>query len=547
MKIRLPRPIRRWRNSRYTIKRRLFTTFLFINVLFATNVELYLWSNYHRKDTINDLKKAVLAEKTIVNIRQNLNNIQRQVTLLGQSTDSAASAAAEEITQFKEQLQTVRQSIDSLLQLSTGEGRKPVETLSSTYAKLSASWLIFIENYGVHHATAIMEMAIRAEPLSQDILDRQVPALLDDEKRHVETATANFNDVAKLTDRITLIIFVLSGAIAAASFWVLSRYITRSVGELKLGAAAIGMGRLDHKVVLKNTDELGDLASTLNDMADNLSHARSQLTSANAELESRNRQIDEQRQVSEGLLLNILPAQIADELRQNDAVEPKYFEDVTILFTDFVGFTLSTEKLAAEDLVHRLNDYFTAFDQITTRYGIEKLKTIGDAYMCVAGMPVRSPSHPVDMVLAAFEMVRAVEELSSRPGGPNWAVRVGIHTGPVIAGVVGIRKFAFDVWGESVNYSSRMESSGAPNRINLSERTHSRVKDFIACEHRGKIQTKDKRELDMYFAEGVLPQLMDDPSRCPAPAFLRRYRTYFQKEPLAFPAFMTAPRAARVS
>src|SRR5438552_1561713 len=110
-------------------------------------------------------------------------------------------------------------------------------------------------------------------------------------------------------------------------------------------------------------------------------------------------------------------------------------------------------------------------------------------------MPVRSPSHPVDMVLAAFEMVRVVEQLSNRAGGPNWSVRVGIHTGPVISGVVGIHKFAFDVWGESVNYASRMESSGTAGRINLSERTHSRVKDFIACEYRGKVMTKDKREL----------------------------------------------------
>ena len=218
--------------------------------------------------------------------------------------------------------------------------------------------------------------------------------------------------------------------------------------------------------------------------------------------------MERQRQLSDSLLLNILPEEIAEELRQNDSVEPKYFEDVSILFTDFVGFTLSTEKLAAENLVHLLNDYFTAFDEITARYGIEKMKTIGDAYMCVSGLPRRNPSHPVDIVLAAFEILHTVEELGRREGSPGWGVRIGIHTGPVIAGVVGIKKFAFDVWGESVNYSSRMESSGASNRINLSERTHSRVKDFFACEYRGKVMTKDKRELDMYFANGILPELV---------------------------------------
>ena len=124
---------------------------------------------------------------------------------------------------------------------------------------------------------------------------------------------------------------------------------------------------------------------------------------------------------------------------------------------------------AGRVLVHMLHEYFTAFDRISRRYGLEKLKTIGDSYMCISGLPVRTPSHPVDIVMAAFEMVKAVEELSTEEA--PWRVRIGIHTGPVIAGVVGIKKFAFDIWGETVNFSSRMESSGAPNRVNISART----------------------------------------------------------------------------
>ncbi len=209
------------------------------------------------------------------------------------------------------------------------------------------------------------------------------------------------------------------------------------------------------------------------------------------------------------------------------------------MFTDFVGFTLSTENLAAEDLVHMLHDYFTAFDQISRRYGLEKLKTIGDSYMCLSGLPVRNPSHPmVDVVMAAFEMVQAVDARSRLENHPNWGVRVGIHTGPVVAGVVGIDKFAFDIWGDSVNFSSRMESSGAKNRINVSERTWSRVKDFFECEHRGKVQTKDKREVDMYFVNRLLPTLCDGSEICPPPPFVKRYRTYFEKEPPAFPTLL---------
>jgi class 3 adenylate cyclase len=245
-----------------------------------------------------------------------------------------------------------------------------------------------------------------------------------------------------------------------------------------------------------------------------------------------------EKRVSESLLLNILPAEVADELRAKGLVSPKYFEDVTILFTDFVGFTLSTEKLAVEELVDMLHDYFTAFDQIVARYGLEKMKTIGDSYMCISGLPLRNPAHPVDMVMAAFEMLHAVQERSRADRPVQWQVRIGIHTGPVIAGVVGINKFAFDIWGDTVNYSSRMESSGAADRINLSERTYSRVKDFFACQHRGKVLTKDKREMDMYFANGVLPGLVNGSEESPPPAFVRRYNVYFQKDPPSFPAFL---------
>src|SRR5207247_700891 len=245
------------------------------------------------------------------------------------------------------------------------------------------------------------------------------------------------------------------------------------------------------------------------------------------ELERAIEEAEAHRRESESLLRNILPARIADELRGRGQVEPRYFEDVTILFSDFVGFTQATENLAAEDLVNLLHTYFTAFDRIVGRYGLEKLKTIGDSYMLAGGLPERNPSHPMDAVMAAFEMVKAVEALSSEeaPG----RVRIGVHTGPVIAGVVGIKNVAFDVWGESVNCSSRMESSSEPNRINLSARTHSRIKDFFECESRGQVTTKEGKPYDMYFAKGILPKLMDDRQQCPPPAFVRRYRIYFQK------------------
>jgi len=255
-------------------------------------------------------------------------------------------------------------------------------------------------------------------------------------------------------------------------------------------------------------------------------------------LKLRTEELKQQQELAESLLLQTLPSVVAAELKEKGFVAPRYYEDVTILFTDFKGFTLETERLAAEELVNALNDYFTAFDQITSRYGLEKLKTIGDSYMCVSGLPTHVASHAVDAMLAAYEILAQVKN-RKMPGKPGWSIRIGLHTGPVISGIVGIRKLAFDVWGESVNFASRMESSGCPDEINLSASTFSRVKDFFVCEHRGRIATKEKREYDMYFAKGVQPSLMHDalPGQIPG-AFQRRYYTYFHHDLECFPEIL---------
>ena len=284
-----------------------------------------------------------------------------------------------------------------------------------------------------------------------------------------------------------------------------------------------------HSFKMEDIDDWVDLAAFLatailaSDLSARAKRSAWEATARQKELEVSNHRLEEERQRAEGLLLNILPLEVARELKANGLVAPRYFEDVTVMFTDFIGFSTSAEKLAAEELVALLNDYFTAFDEIVKRHGLEKMKTVGDSYMCIGGLPARNPSHPVDTILAALEMVRFVVE---RPNGDmpvEWGMRVGIHTGPVVAGVVGTLKFAFDVWGDTVNFSSRMESSGVPNRVNISERTYARVKDFFECEHRCKILTKDKREVDMYLVQGILPKLA-------APEdFARRYQVYFPK------------------
>ena len=219
-----------------------------------------------------------------------------------------------------------------------------------------------------------------------------------------------------------------------------------------------------------------------------------------AEIREQRDQIADQEKQTEALLLNILPAPVAEELRTKGSVSPMHFDDVTVCFTDFVGFTISSETMSSADLVAKLDEYFTEFDKIITAYGLEKLKTIGDSYMFVSGLPTEKADHAYLAVRAALDIVAKAQELGEKNVGLNWRLRVGLHSGPVVAGVVGLKKFAFDIWGDTVNLASRMESSGAPNRVNLSEKTYLKVADKIHCESRGLVKTKDGRDLPMYFA-----------------------------------------------
>jgi len=516
-----------------TIKRRINLSFLVIIFFFIVNLVIYFWNSHRESLSADSLKRATSRQLLFSDIQQEITSAQKQIALLSQALSESGTgggASPSEVALFKANLDKIAGQIRSVEMLADPDARPRISALAAGYRDLSKSWMIFYQNFGISTSTAIKELAIRGEPLSQQVLQQMLPAAEAADRSRAESVARSFFKDSEMTQQMNLGIFALSTVIAMLVGWLVLRYLVNGLNKLKAGAEEVGRRNLDFRIDLTAKDELGELALAFNDMAAKLSVAGAQLRQRQAELEV-------EKHHAEKLLLNILPARAAAELQEKGTVDPRYFEDVTIMFTDFVGFTLSTENLAAENLVQMLHDYFTAFDHISRRYGLEKLKTIGDSYMCITGMPVRNPAHPVDMVMAAFEMIRAVEERSAG-GTQGWGIRVGIHTGPVVAGVVGIDKFAFDIWGDSVNYSSRMESSGARNRINMSERTYSRVKDFFDCEHRGKILTKDKRAVDMYFANGIQPGLLDASGVTPPPAFVRRYKTYFEKEPPAFPDFL---------
>ena len=216
--------------------------------------------------------------------------------------------------------------------------------------------------------------------------------------------------------------------------------------------------------------------------------------------------VEIEKQKSENLLLNILPAEIAEELKLTGRVKPVYHPSATILFTDFEGFSRISGLMSPEDLVEELDYCFSAFDQVIEKYHLEKLKTIGDSYMCGGGIPMPTSTHAFDVVLAALEIQRFMDTRKQKKfelNLPYWNTRIGIHSGSLLSGVIGKKKFVYDVWGDTVNLASRMESSGVAGRINISQSTFELVKDSFEVEYRGKIVAKNMGEVDMYLIKGI--------------------------------------------
>ncbi|MCE9598613.1 MAG: hypothetical protein K8S54_11645 [Spirochaetia bacterium] len=246
-------------------------------------------------------------------------------------------------------------------------------------------------------------------------------------------------------------------------------------------------------------------------------------------LEKQYQLLDQERSKSESLLLNILPATIASELKENGTISPVLFDSTTVMFTDFKGFTEIAERLTPRELVKELDSCFSYFDSQMDRYGLEKLKTIGDSYMCAGGIPISNRTHAIDTVLAAIEIqafMQQTREIRSMQGFPYWELRIGINTGPLVAGVIGAKKFSYDVWSDTVNTASRMESSGDAGRINISRATYEEVHEFFECEYRGRIAAKNKGEIEMYFVNGIKPGLSKHgEARVPNERFAEMYRT----------------------
>jgi len=230
-----------------------------------------------------------------------------------------------------------------------------------------------------------------------------------------------------------------------------------------------------------------------------------EVTTQKEQIEVQKNELEIEKERSEKLLLNILPEQMVDELKMQGKAKARNYKRVTVMFTDFKGFTQIAESLKPNELVERLDSYFIKFDEIIEKYNVEKIKTIGDAYMCAGGVPIRNKSNPIEVVLAGLDIQNYINQL--RESEPNndklWDLRIGIHTGELIAGVIGIKRFAYDIWGDTVNIAQRMEMTGREGKVNVSGETYELVKNFFDCTHRGKVLAKNKGEIDMYFVDGI--------------------------------------------
>lgn len=247
----------------------------------------------------------------------------------------------------------------------------------------------------------------------------------------------------------------------------------------------------------------------------NLENANELLEQQKAEINDQKRLVEEEKEKSERLLLNILPFEVARQLKSKGKAGTRYYKHVSVLFTDFKAFSRMSKDLEPKELVSILDTYFAKFDEITGNHYLEKIKTIGDAYMCCGGLPLRNKSNPVDAVLAGLEIQHFMNKLNDTKvleNLPVWELRVGIHTGPVVAGVVGKKKFAYDIWGETVNVASRMEHMGHVGMVNVSGTTYEYIKDYFDCDFRGNHEAKNVGQIDMYFVHRLKKEYAADES-----------------------------------
>lgn len=320
--------------------------------------------------------------------------------------------------------------------------------------------------------------------------------------KHVDERTSKELEVLNAKAEWLLIALVLISALMLVLFigftWILRKRLLLRGSTLISNVNKIAEGDYSIRNDVDDTDELGELAKAINTMTDRLQGALLQSQEQTKQVQSQAEELSVQQQHSEKLLNNILPVLIADRLKKGESTIAESFPEVTVLFADIVGFTRLSSQLGPRQLVSMLNDVFGRFDEITADLKLEKIKTIGDCYMVVGGVPDRSPIHCQQVANFALQALKRIQDYSQETG-QQLSIRIGIHTGTVVAGIVGKQKYSYDLWGDVVNIASRMESAGMPNMIHVTEAVKIRLADDYEFESRGSVEIKGKGPMNTYF------------------------------------------------
>jgi class 3 adenylate cyclase len=346
---------------------------------------------------------------------------------------------------------------------------------------------VYDATYGVRSVSAYQPLG--GEPgaclgvLGVDLTDKSMRAAL--------------NEAGNLAIRISFVAIALALLVSI----VMGAMLTRSVLALSTTVKRFAEKDFAARTTIQSRDEIGQLGQSFNAMAEII-----QLHSENLEhlVEQRTSELKAEQQTSERLLLNVLPAPIAERLKRDEGIIVDRFDNVTVLFADIVGFTALSSSTTPEVLVTMLDELFSVFDHLAEVHGLEKIKTIGDAYMAVAGIPEPRASHAVAVARMALAMQAGLQDYVTRTGS-NLAIRIGMHTGSVVAGVIGRKKFIYDLWGDTVNLASRMESHGIAGRVHISEATFECLRDSFEVEPRGFIDIKGKGSMRTYLLAGEKP------------------------------------------
>lgn len=367
-----------------------------------------------------------------------------------------------------------------------------ISTSLLIYAVVSTIYYLF-HGFGQKRWEAKAILAFCLVPILLFVLFLVIYAVI------VANRPGEINTNVKFSNYIDYFLSLIVYAYPLAAVYILSR--RNGMAQRQLMAQVLSIQRLSEENLAKEQEKKHILENQKEELENEVAVRTAEIVSQKEEIEKQHDELKIEKKKSDDLLRNILPEEVAQELKDKGFSEAKLFDNVTVLFADFVDFTKAGEAMQPQELVNELHICFKTFDEIISRHGIEKIKTIGDAYLAVSGLPAADTRHAENIVSAAIEINRFMGQRQQELGNRSFRVRIGIHSGSVVAGIVGVKKFAYDIWGDTVNTAARMEQRSEPGKINISQTTYELVKDKFTCEYRGEIDAKNKGMLKMYFVQ----------------------------------------------